>query len=56
MAGIDTSTPARDTVGGDPRNVGLWAKKRARELGVDVGADVDAAVEKARSRKPLDDI
>lgn len=35
----------------DSRNVGLWAKKRAKEMGVDLGSGFEATVEKARSGK-----
>ncbi len=35
----------------DSRNVGMWAKKRAKEMGVDLGPKFDATVEKARSGK-----
>ena len=35
MAGLDTGTPRGDDYYRDSRNVGLWAKKRARELGVE---------------------
>ena len=39
----------------DPKNIGLWAKKRARELGADLGDAFDEKVEKARSGK-LEDL
>jgi putative FmdB family regulatory protein len=39
----------------DDRNIGLWAKKRTRELGVDLGDSLDEKIEKARTSK-LDDI
>jgi len=35
----------------DDRNVGLWAKKRMKQLGVDLGSGFDETVEKARSGK-----
>jgi len=35
----------------DDRNVGLWAKKRMQQLGVDLGPSFDETVEKARSGK-----
>lgn len=35
----------------DSRNVGLWAKKRAQEMGVDLGSKFEETVEKARSGK-----
>lgn len=34
LAEVDTGKPASDDYYSDSRNVGLWAKKRARELGV----------------------
>lgn len=40
----------------DSRNVGLWAKKRAQQMGVDLGPKFDATVEKARSGKLVKDI
>ncbi|MBW2710216.1 MAG: hypothetical protein JRD04_13350 [Deltaproteobacteria bacterium] len=33
----------------DTRNIGLHAKKRAREVGVDLGGSFDAKVEKLRT-------
>lgn len=35
LAEVDTSRPAGEDYYRDSRNVGLWAKKRAKELGVD---------------------
>jgi len=40
----------------DSRNVGLWAKKRARDMGVDLGSKFDETVEKARSGKLIKDM
>lgn len=40
----------------DDRNIGLWAKKRAKELGTDLGSQFDEVVEKARTAKNLDDL
>jgi putative FmdB family regulatory protein len=40
----------------DSRNVGLWAKKRARQMGVDLGPRFEATVEKARSGKLIKDM
>ncbi len=40
----------------DPRNVGLWAKKRAQELGVDLGDSFEETLEKGRSGKLLDEL
>ncbi len=55
LAGLDTSTPRDESFYRDSRNVGLWAKKRAKEMGVDLGTQFDETVEKARSGKILDD-
>ena len=35
----------------DSRNVGLWAKKLAKQMGVDLGSKFEETVEKARSGK-----
>ena len=51
LASFDASKPRDDSYYRDSRNVGMWAKKRAREMGVDLGAKFDATVEKARSGK-----
>lgn len=62
MADIDTSNPRGDDYYSDSRNVGLWAKKRVRELGADsetvqqIDRVVDSAAEKALSGKLLDDV
>ena len=38
----------------DSRNVGLWAKKRAKEMGVDLGPKFDEIQESARTGKILE--
>lgn len=48
---FDTSKPRDESFYKDSRNVGLWAKKRAQQMGVDLGPQFDATVEKARSGK-----
>jgi hypothetical protein len=53
---FDTRRPRDDSFYKDDRNVGLWAKKRVKELGVDLGSSFDETVEKARSGKILDDL
>jgi putative FmdB family regulatory protein len=53
---FDTSAPRDESFYRDSRNVGLWAKKRAKEMGVDLGTQFDESVEKARSGKILDDL
>jgi len=55
LASFDTSKPKGDDFYKDSRNVGLWAKKRMKELGVDLGPKMDEIVERGRSGKILDD-
>jgi len=52
---FDTSKPRGEEFYKDTRNIGLWAKKRAKEMGVDLGPKFDEVVEKARSGK-LEDL
>ncbi len=54
LSSFDTSGPRGDEFYKDSRNVGLWAKKRMRELGVDLGPKMDEIVEKGRTGKILD--
>ena len=51
LAALDTSKSRDESFYKDSRNVGLWAKKRAQQMGVDLGPQFDATVEKARSGK-----
>ena len=51
VANFDTSKPRDESFYRDSRNVGLWAKKRAKQMGVDLGSKFEATVEKARSGK-----
>ena len=53
---FSTSGPRNDSFYRDSRNVGLWAKKRAKEMGVNLGAKFDETVEKARSGKLIKDM
>jgi len=53
---FDTRAPQDDSFYKDNRNVGLWAKKRAKELGVDLGSQFDEVVEKARTAKNVEDL
>ncbi len=53
---FDTSETQGESFYRDSRNVGLWAKKRAQEMGVDLGSQFEKTVEKARSGKILDDL
>ncbi len=54
LGGFDTSKPQGDEFYKDSRNVGLWAKKRMRELGVDLGPKMDEIVERGRTGKILE--
>lgn len=51
LAEFDTSRPRDESFYRDSRNVGLWAKKRAKEMGADLGSKFEETVEKARSGK-----
>lgn len=46
---FDTSRRYRDEFYRDSRNIGLWAKKRAKELGADLGHEFDEVLERART-------
>lgn len=54
LANFDTSKPRGDDYYKDTRNIGLWAKKRMRELGADLGSKMDEIVEKGRTGRILD--
>ena len=56
LSNFDTGKPRDESFYRDSRNVGLWAKKRARELGVDLGSKFDDTIEKARSGKLIKDM
>ena len=45
----DPSAGQSDTFMKDTRNIGLHAKKRAQQMGVDLGSSFDAKVEKLRT-------
>ena len=53
---FDISKPRDESFYRDSRNVGLWAKKRAQEMGVDLGSKFDDTVERARSGKLIKDM
>lgn len=55
LENFDTSKHKGDGYYKDSRNVGLWAKKRMRELGVDLGPKMDEIVERGRTGKILED-
>ena len=52
---LDTSKPPSDEFYRDSRNIGLRTKKRMKELGVDLGPQLDEIVEKGRTGKILDE-
>jgi putative FmdB family regulatory protein len=54
LAEFDPRKPKGEEFYKDSRNVGLWAKKRAKELGADLGPQFDEIVENARTGKILD--
>ena len=56
LAAFDPSVSNHPDFYKDSRNVGLWAKKRAQDMGVDLGPSFDETVEKARSGKILDEV
>lgn len=56
LADLDTSKPHDESYYHDSRNIGLWAKKRARELGADLGPQFEETLDKARSGKILDEL
>ncbi len=55
LARFDTAKPRGEDFYKDSRNIGLWAKKRLREMDVDLGSKMDEIVEKGRTGKILDD-
>ena len=56
LAEFDTSASRGSDFYKDSRNVGLWAKKRAQDMGVDLGSQFEETVEKARTGKILDEV
>ncbi len=55
LADFDTSKPRGNDFYKDSRNIGLWAKKRMKEMGVDLGPKLDEIVERGRTGKILED-
>ncbi|MGQ9655222.1 MAG: FmdB family zinc ribbon protein [Thermodesulfobacteriota bacterium] len=55
LAEFDTRAPRDDSFYKDSRNIGLWAKKRAQELGADLGPQFEEVVERGRTGKILED-
>jgi len=56
LANFDTCQSRDDSYYRDSRNVGMWAKKRAQQMGVDLGPKFDETVEKARTGKLIKDM
>ncbi len=56
LANFDTAKSRDDSYYSDSRNVGMWAKKRAQQMGVDLGPKFDETVEKARTGKLIKDM
>ena len=53
---FDPSKPQDGSFYKDDRNIGLWAQKRAQQLGVDLGDSFGETLEKGRSKKILDNL
>lgn len=51
LRGLDPRKTPDESFYRDDRNIGLRAKKRMQELGVDLGDSLDEKIEKARSGK-----
>ena len=56
LEGFDPSRPQDASFYKDDRNIGLWAQKRARQMGVDLGDSFGEILEKGRSKKILDNL
>jgi putative FmdB family regulatory protein len=56
LAEFDASASSHADFYKDSRNIGLWAKKRAQDMGVDLGSSFEETVEKARTGKILDEV
>ncbi len=54
LSEFDAHKPQGEEFYKDSRNIGLWAKKRAKELGADLGPQFDEVVENARTGKILE--
>jgi len=53
---LDTSKSRAPSFYKDNRNIGLWAKKRAKELGADLGEGFEETVENARTGRFMKDL
>jgi putative FmdB family regulatory protein len=49
LNGFDQTTPKSDSFYRDSRNIGLQAKKRAQQMGVDLGKGFEDKLEKLRT-------
>ena len=49
LAAYDPNSPKRDAFYKDTRNIGLQAKKRAQQMGVDLGSDFEAKLDRLRT-------
>jgi putative FmdB family regulatory protein len=49
LAGFDPNARQGDAFYGDSRNIGLQAKKRAQQMGIDLGRGFDEKLEKLRT-------
>jgi putative FmdB family regulatory protein len=56
LANFDPAQSSGDSYYRDSRNVGMWAKKRAEQMGVDLGPQFEETVEKARTGKLIKDM
>lgn len=56
LAAFDANAPNTPEFYKDARNVGLWAKKRAQDMGVNLGSSFEETVEKARTGQILDEV
>jgi putative FmdB family regulatory protein len=54
LAEFDTRKSPGEEFYKDSRNIGLWARKRAKELGADLGPKFDEIVESARTGKIME--
>jgi len=54
LSEFDSRKPQGEEFYKDSRNIGLWAKKRAQEMGVDLGPKFDEIQESARTGKILE--
>jgi putative FmdB family regulatory protein len=56
VADLTSADAESDGFYSDPRNIGLRAKKRARDAGVELGSEFDEAVERARTATDPEDL